>query len=855
MVVKVGEQLRQAAEVVRTILNKPKDKWKAELAKINFVKQLAHNNKGFAEGSKAEFISNFNLKKPAFIIESHILGSFIDPYERFIDELAKLDVPEDKTARNKMVNLVVDAIIVLFEEEKERWDSKANLKAACKYSYIFESTSVEKKSLQETIVDCFKYLLATVAYRLENSELDKIDHGSLDYPNSVKKVEADPVYGKRVDLNPSDTQIQASEIDTYLDIKTIPKTSVDIYKFKLDRGIDRAWEDIKKSISSFKESNDAYKVYSTDELEKAELTIIKGVKLLVEDLFQHKLTRSASDAQLEVVRKKLRTFKEFIVQDRLNPNPDFTVIDALVSSLQKIIWRCSEHKLEIQNIGKKDIIEEAPSKADQFSNSKLLPFYNAPTIKSIFNQKTQFEPAKWDPNTSSLYHHISDCLEYFLKYGVHDNIQRAKAIYYVFDNEPDRKEFLERVLSKINTDKPISDEEFSEIVQRTCFIFDRENVATAETYRAYLDNERKCTQAKDEKVRRFFKRLEEYFRLAYPCSYNTPAQKRHLAKKFFNGLRDREVADKVADSKEGFRAAFEDGTPQKLLGIVEDTIWKLNTILVNKGLREDASLYAEDEKFIRKIEVEPKSVKKPAEPTPYGNERSTPNNFEERDNFQPRNFNRNRPSQEFQQKFNNQRPNYLRYPNFQRQNVQYERPNLNNDQEKFEVSAEKFRQLVDAECTRLQKNANLLPDGSFIISLAEIPLKIQERPGFNQADYEPNRKKYAILRQEAYDNIKQTYFFTPSNRPNYSSGRSFGRGNQPRRSNNWTPNNYNPNFQPKPREENQNFPSDYTPRRFNYRNRQFRNMNFNRPEQEDRPNFNAGRSKPRTKNTKYDHRL
>ena len=432
MVVKVGEQLRQAAEVVRTILNKPKDKWKTELAKINFVKQLAHNNKGFIEGSKAEFISNFNLKKPAFIIENHLLGSFIDPYERFIEELSKLETPEDnKTSKQKMVNLVIDAITILFEEEKERWDSKANLKAVCRYSYIFEATLVEKKTLQEIIIDCFKYLLATVAYRLETADLERIDHGSLDYPNSVKKVEADPVYNKRVDLNPSDTQIQASEIDTYLDIKTIPKTSVDIYKFKLDRGIDRAWEDIKKSIDSYKESNAAYAVYSSDEMDKAEHTIIKGVKLLVEDLYQHKLTRSASDAQLEVVRKKLRTFKEYIIQDKLNPNPDFTVIDALISSLQKIIWRCSEHRLEIQNIGKKDIIDETPSKTDQFSNSKLLPFYNAPTIKSVFNQKTQFEPAKWDPNTSSLYHHISDCLEYFLKYGVHDNIQKAKAIYYV----------------------------------------------------------------------------------------------------------------------------------------------------------------------------------------------------------------------------------------------------------------------------------------------------------------------------------------------------------------------------------------------------------------------------------------
>ena len=472
---------KDAALVIKLMLDKPIDEWQDALASTKFVIDIAKNVKNRSQEQQGLAAAGFILNKPAFITDNVLLGEFRVPYDDFIEAIFKINPPESYNATDESFKEVVkeisDAVMLLFAKEKEKWSLMGNLKAKREFTYQFQNKLCKENSLYNMLVSCFKMVLATVAYRLAYDDMDGISTGADDYAcmvdveddrnNSVAVVEI---------LEDDDSNLDAGQIKILLKRNSISKERQEMYQIRINRHLQKVWSNIEEKVTFMKEKwGEDYKMEKKD-LVPYSAIILTGLKTLIDEYFSGKLVRKVSMAKVETVKQSLAKLIQNIDTDDVKISK---LLDPFIQ-VAKIIY---EHTLDLPAIalGASDINEdldtsgEIPVEAKQFLNNKL-PFSSAPRIKANVPLKKALQIPKWNVSETTLWEHLEEIMAFCLENQITSNRQKLNVIFNIFHEEVDRREYQEMVLDKLPEDKELDEETFTSIIHKLVFRFDRQNV-------------------------------------------------------------------------------------------------------------------------------------------------------------------------------------------------------------------------------------------------------------------------------------------------------------------------------------------------------------------------------------------
>ena len=825
MPVKDTPSTKPAAEIVRIVVDKPISEWTTEISKTEFTKNLAKNLQSRTMTEKAACISDLKLKRPSFITESVILGSFKDGYYEMVEKLVNIDPPTNVSASSedmkKTCKSIAEAISAQFSKEKEVWDLSANIKAEKTYHYFFDKKQQSVESKYKAIVFCFKILLATIAYKLQHDDMGSISWDAEDYPRNFKCMSKDKSAESNI-LNADEDGLEVDQVQSLLKKKGLSQERKSLYTVRLNKGIRFAWNNITSKLTKARDKDAAFPI-SEEAVSNDEAVILRGIKSLIDLHFEGKLDRKISLASLNLVKSTKDTLIAKIAAYKSKISVDFSVLDAVIEQLQEFILNAKDTVSDLSDIMVEvDISKDTPTQSKEVLTK--LPFSSAPKVKSTISLKRGVNPPKWNPDEDTLWEHLKSVMEYALEYGILENSQKLNLIFSIFKDEHDRREYQEMVLDKIDVDQPMSEEQFTKIIHKICYRFDRENVASSETYRAKLEDPRLNRQRQNERMRAFMNRLTEWFAIAYPDSHQTAGMKKALCKRFHEGLIDRRLATEVATSEAGYKAIYKEGTPNTLLQLVQDQAHRNCTVKADeeKVEHQDYGMRSIRVVELAKQDTSDKSSNRSNHQQPYnsqhhsteqrndsdGDMTDSDRNYSDRNyadrNQYPRNNRGRRPFRGGYSRGNFNRPYRHNQGNgHPRQNQtardndrQYqpdsnrngyngrrpyqnrrERPDPNPNGDKLLVSREVFRDLIKKETARLGRNANVAPDGSLIVSLSEIPFNVQESQGFDKRNWIPNKEQFKAINSEAYKKVASEHYFERPSRDNRSQD---GNSQQPR---------------------------------------------------------------------------
>ena len=827
MPVKDTPSTKPAGDIVRLVVDKPVSEWTTEIAKTKFVQNLATNLKKRSVSEKATCISDLKLNPPAFITESVILGSFKDGYYSMVEGLVNVDPPANASASSedmkKACEAIAEAISEQFIEEKEKWDLSSNVKSEKTYYFQFDKKQQTVESKYKAIVFCFKILLATIAYKLQYDDMGSITWDAHSYPRNFKCTAEE-----KSTLQALDNEEDGLEVDQVLALLTkkgLSQERKSLHTVRLNKGIKFAWNNITSKLTKARAKDVAYPI-SEEQARNDEAIVLRGLKSLIDLHFEGKLDRKISLASLNLIRSTKDALAAKIACYKTKISVDFAVIDAVMGQLQDFILNAKDAVSDLSDIMVEvDISKDTPTQSKEVLTK--LPFSSAPKVKSTISLKRGVNPPKWNPDEDTLWEHLKSVMEYALEYGILENSQKLNLIFSIFKDEHDRREYQEMVLDKIDVDQPMSEEQFTKIIHKICYRFDRENVASSETYRAKLEDPRLNRQRQNERMRAFMNRLTEWFSIAYPDSHQTAGMKKALCKRFYEGLIDRKLATEVATSEAGYKAIYKEGTPNTLLQLVQDQAHRNCTVKADEekvehqdyGMRSIRVVELSNRDSTEKAPNHPNNQHYIYPPNPNtqvddseddmtdtdrnysnGNSYQFSRNSRGRRNYRGgyyrSNFNRsyhnnqvnNRPYQNQSNSNKDHNSNDMQYhPNSRRNNYnndtrpfnnRRERPNPNPNGDKRLVSREAFRDLIKKETARLGRNANVASDGSLIVSLSEIPFNVQESPGFDKRNWIPNKEQFKAINSEAYRKVASEHYFERPSRDSRAQNTNFQRPRQ-----------------------------------------------------------------------------
>ena len=706
-------------------------------------------------------------------------------------------------------------MVTLFEDEKKIWTERQCLKTKQNFTYVLrkENNKHEVKKVEQLhalVKTCFKYFLAVIKEDLCNEYTEDQKAKMRKYPEDINKVvnshnlvdEAESLTDATVEklLEPGSKATNACQVDIALLIK----------------GLRKVWETVEKAIKRKQNANSA----AADQCKWliGEADLLKHKSIICERLF-HSIEEFVCN---KTEKGKTLTFLNFYenyiseLTDKAKSQTDSLVIDLhLFTTAARILRRCVQKLSEnVRTIDamydrETEVLEETACRKEE-PTAHSLPYLRAPVVKShsSFRRKTMIAPNQWNPEVSTLDEHIRIyLLRYLFTEGVTDNNEKVKAIYHIFSNEQDRLEFVDNILNNLNDSEQMSDRELSAIIAKICITFDRENCHSAESYRLKLESTEKCRQKPKERPRNYMARLQEWFKHAYPSSYDNEEQKKSLCRKFYNGLRDRDVARAVVETDKGFLAAFEDGTPRTLLKMIEDQTFRQSILdmreedieqasskskkvreIKNRSYRSKFDTIDDTEDYKEHVDSSYRNFVRAITEKKNESDVDSDDAIERADNrnrtwMPPRQMESRKDTTDFSHSRDQRhkstrdherqgdRQNWRdvdRSTNYRERNSGYrqqerqprQRPTLDRTG-KSEVTFDKFRELLAAELQRRTKDRNVDSSGGIIVPLSEIPERNRSNPNFNLRDWVGSVRNYTELRNEAYQHIKSKYYYEP----------------------------------------------------------------------------------------------
>ena len=142
---------------------------------------------------------------------------------------------------------------------------------------------------------------------------------------------------------------------------------------------------------------------------------------------------------------------------------------------------------------------------------------------------------------------------------------KLNSLFYVLETTEERLEFREKFIKpteRIN----LSDENLNYILNLFCDYYDHYNKRDT---RSYLSEFYSIKQQKRERIRDFYARLKKLNERIFGENDKNSDQNIMMCIRLHEGVRNRSLADRVADKLEGYNLIYNKGEPLKLLQYYE----------------------------------------------------------------------------------------------------------------------------------------------------------------------------------------------------------------------------------------------------------------------------------------------
>jgi len=276
-----------------------------------------------------------------------------------------------------------------------------------------------------------------------------------------------------------------------------------------------------------------------DEAESEEKKMIENglmpqVKAAISRFFERKLTAGFGvriEDQIELWEMYVDTKKE-----------KFGWLMTLLRQIQKIIQIVPDNL----DIGVEE--ENRPQPVQQSSEVNVRMGISPPIIRAEREPKGfVFSPPKWHEDGTCLQSFVIETVNpYFVRGGLDSYENRAKAMFYIFDTEVRREQYLrtfEKYFATLN-----SETKFWGFVQKVAKVMDPGNVKSVLDYRMQVADPNFMSQGVNETENDFWYRIETAFKMGYPETCESGLSRVQLSRSFVNGLRDRKLFGYLIDN-------------------------------------------------------------------------------------------------------------------------------------------------------------------------------------------------------------------------------------------------------------------------------------------------------------------
>ena len=580
---------------------------KESIYRFRYVKELAAAPLRRKE-ERADLISSLFMNTPDCFNEP-IFAPYQWPYKILCSGLVDLFTAEEKEPKNSNIRKEISALLITFMETKV-WAN--NINNDIRYSCEFVGKTFSFKSTKLLIISCLSFCLKTLKDLLTQSTISNYQHcfhNNIKCLSTVNEIILWPneliadmtVIKVLMDRNNDTTKLQEQmdklvNLCDYL-IFAIPTNAKangldlltrQVTRDMLEKGIKLYASGNFDKVKAMDLMSDILKTLNDCDNSNPIILLLLEISLRIRDyLWNHQPdpTNSERTSLVEIPSTDESTTTTSLF-DETPSSPDSYVEHSPEINQRKSLFD-DEPALKRSVLWSNSSEHEDDTETLSLSLAKVsLPFLGAPKINSRFDNKTSaFRPKMWNHKTTTLLDHISESMSHFIKEGLTENYQKLNAIYYMFSSESERKEYLEKIMSKVDPLKPLSDKDFNEVVNLTCKHFDENNRQNSDYYWNLLSSTTKCEQQSDESLEKFFKRLFEWSRLSNPADPDNEDMKVNLKRKIFLGLKDKTIVKEILRQENGYELVFEKGSVSELIDLILDIKFRRSKLKDNSKER------------------------------------------------------------------------------------------------------------------------------------------------------------------------------------------------------------------------------------------------------------------------------
>ena len=487
-------------------------------------------------------------------------ADFKESYEKVMSEFIKFFENLDTCTEDTFPTLLANQITKTFTDLRNLWDKYDE---TLENAEIYFTASLERKKYTWSNFKSmyFSFIMAVIKHAFTKQEFSKqwiyLENS---YPNKLKIILKEP---KPPQVDQEKIKCFYENSDTHNEVLNLMEASLK-----------------KVKVSSIEE----------EDLKEDHQLLLKFYKKIKEKVNDGSLTKKGSQDQMLLIQQIQSNLIESLTKDEKDKTDYFAYMESINRLTEKTIKEAPEGSEKDSSDGD---IEEGPAfnvesdkltvldNEEKGTNQFLvkLPFSSAPKVKSSIQLKKGVTPPKWTPGKISLWEHLKSVMEYCLSLGIVDFSEKLKTCFYIFRDERDRQEFSEKFLKNLKSG--ISEAQFTSEIHRMIKIFDRQNSVDPESYREKLSSS-EAFQKPNERIRSYMNRLTEYYMISFPDSYKAKSIQKELCKKFIHGLIDREIAQEVSTTKEGYNAIYVSGDKHKILTLIEELSFRSSSVYKNE---------------------------------------------------------------------------------------------------------------------------------------------------------------------------------------------------------------------------------------------------------------------------------
>ena len=512
------------------------------------------------------------------LAEPVLFQKILPNYNNFVNQIVGF-VSCGEDGRNdpdgdKPSEWLAQIIYDLLEPLKNKWNDKAELFSG-EFQFQRSGNMVSSKNYKQMVIDTLAPTIMLITY-IAFFGIEKLNMNiSLStYAKNIKYAgDQDPV------------ELSVEEADeVFKHMENSPKF---VTKFK--SALQQVRDSVALSIKSFNATAENTKQLSI-ELATQDVPdlIISPMIKLAQEIFLNNASKTSSLFTINSIAINIGSVEQKFTERgfKFEDREAWTFLKSAHKKMKEYLDDRKESSvdqiLDIQTL-KKNAEKSYKIVESAYGNLSVM---EAPIVKS--KKKDQvIKINEWD-GSEPLFNFINHELELLTLQMVVDNQERLKAIYYMLPTKYNRSNFAEAFLQKLGDDK-LSSSDFSQIIQKICTRYDKENAPSP--LQNNLNFHRAPKQSLSESPTDLMERLLHLARLAFGTTELENSNNMLLVtEKWFKSLRDNDLVNKWVYSDINFDENFDAGRIQTLCESFERFLRK-NRMLSSSD-RPDRALYS-----------------------------------------------------------------------------------------------------------------------------------------------------------------------------------------------------------------------------------------------------------------------